>query len=308
MGRTIAWIGLLAGIPTSAWAQCTIVNSASYQPGLPSGGALGTAFCSGVTIIPGTIVPGLYVAPPSSPLPFMLGNVGVEVNQAPAPILAVFIPPGGNSSGVLQVNFQVPLARDSTALQDTFDMGRFELLLPPVFNGTLQPRFPTTPVPGAGQGGFFADANGYAIAQHASDHTAVTVDHPAHAGETISVFANDFFPVWPPPPLAVPVPSAPVYQFDSGLINYRYPFYHANLFLQDYPPYQFGIGSVAFTEPLQVVFKGLAVNQIGVEEIRFVVPATQAPGDWALFFLAGSCQTGSCGPGIASVSVKLPVR
>jgi hypothetical protein len=37
----------------------------------------------------------------------------------------------------------------------------------------------------------------------------------------------------------------------------------------------------------------LAANQMGVEEIHFVVPANQAPGNWALFSNAGSCTDGS---------------
>jgi hypothetical protein len=58
---------------------------------------------------------------------------------------------------------------------------------------------------------------------------------------------------------------------------------------------------------------GLAPGMIGVEQINFVVPANQAPGDWALFVNIGSCPDGrgnKCHPQGASSSpyVKLPVR
>jgi hypothetical protein len=50
---------------------------------------------------------------------------------------------------------------------------------------------------------------------------------------------------------------------------------------------------------------------IGVEQINFTVPLSQAPGDWALFFNFGSCPDGSghCDKiGISTSYAKLPVR
>ena len=55
---------------------------------------------------------------------------------------------------------------------------------------------------------------------------------------------------------------------------------------------------------------------IGVEQINFVVPSNQAPGDWALFYNIGTCDaSGACeNPGFfasaasSSPYVKLPVR
>jgi uncharacterized protein (TIGR03437 family) len=306
MIRTVAFVGMLTGASIVAGAQCSVVNSASYQPGLPSGGALATIFCPQ---LPGKA--GLYIAPSSAPPPFALGGLEVLVNRTPAPLLAVYIPSPGNSAPG-QVNFQVPLSRSITALGAP-DTTELFLDVNPVVSVTMDLRISGSFQ--AGLGGFFADANGYAIAQHASDNSPVTTASPAHPGETTVVFANDFYQVWPPPPIGIPVPKDIPFQYDPGLPNYYFQFF--NLFLQDYPtpsqcvPVSQGQCSIARTPALQILFRGLAANQIGVEEIHFVVPANQAPGDWALFFNRGSCTDGSglCGGiAVSSAYVKLPVR
>src|SRR5581483_5072132 len=102
-------LSLMAMWPGISWStiQCSsVVNSASYEPGLPAGGALATLFCTGV---PGT--PGLYVAPSGASLPFALSGIHIEVNSILAPVLAVFIP-GPGQTAPAQVNFQVPVERN----------------------------------------------------------------------------------------------------------------------------------------------------------------------------------------------------
>jgi hypothetical protein len=152
--------------------------------------------------------------------------------------------------------------------------------------------------------------NGFAIARHASDSSAVTAENPARAGEMIIAYANDFFRVWPPPPIGVPVPEQPQFQFISELATvFRIARF---LYLQDYPQPDARGNTWTSTPALQITFAGLAVGQIGVEEIRFVVPADKQPGDWALFFNSGSCPDGrgnQCSVfGSSSPYVKLPVR
>jgi hypothetical protein len=74
--------------------------------------------------------------------------------------------------------------------------------------------------------------------------------------------------------------------------------------------------SYTHTPALKVLFKGLAPGKVGIEQIDFVVPENQAPGDWALFFNRGSCPDGTgriCDSSDAqkarsSLYVKLPVR
>jgi hypothetical protein len=173
-----------------------------------------------------------------------------------------------------------------------------------------------TPLTPPSWGGFLMDENGYAIAQHASDYSLVTTQNPAHAGEIIIAYANDFFTVWPPPPIGFAVPLQPLFQ-PSGSPPAAY-----GLYLQDYPvPIEpicggcFPSGSFTGTPALQTPFQGLAPTLIGIEQINFVVPAYQQPGVWALFYNSGSCPDGSgykCesafGVGASSPYVKLPVR
>jgi uncharacterized protein (TIGR03437 family) len=298
MRRTLVLFGLAAASVWQAWPQPKIdavVNAASFQPGLPAGGSLATAFCSNLTHT-GSTKPGIYIA--SSPVPYELGGLSVSVNGARAPILAVVI----TSSGAVwnaQINFQVPLERNVSVRNSRFpgSMGAGQSGLEPL------PDLPQW-------GGFFSDANGYAIAQHASDYSPVTPENPAHPGETIIAYANDFFTVWPPPPIGSPVPPQPLFQI-LKLTGVYFPGY---VYLQNYPTLDFHGNSWASTRALETPFLGLAPGMIGVEQINFVVPANQQPGDWALFFNAGSCPDGSPTPGKCGLNgssspyVKLPVR
>src|SRR3974390_836068 len=61
-----------------------IVNAASYEAGVPRGGALASIFCTGLLDINGTILPQ-----PSSPLPSSLHDVQVRINGGTAPILSI---------------------------------------------------------------------------------------------------------------------------------------------------------------------------------------------------------------------------
>ncbi len=199
-----------------------------------------------------------------------------------------------------QVNFQVPLERNAsvrTGFSGFMGIG-------PVADLKPLPELPEW-------GGFFSDANGFAVAQHASDFSPVTPDNPAHPGEAIVVYANDFFPVWPSPPVGFQAPLQPLFEdLSSRLLGIRG---HGYLYLQKYPSLDSRGQSYASTPALETPFQGLAPGLIGVEQINFVVPKNQEAGDWDLFFNAGSCPDGS--PGIrcsntaeSSPSVKLPVR
>jgi hypothetical protein len=203
-----------------------------------------------------------------------------------------------------QINFQVPLERNASLITGS---GSFPGYLWIKRVGEREP-LPDLPE----WGGFFSDANGHAIAQHASDYSPVTPENPARPGETIIAYANDFITVWPPPPIGIPVPPQPLFQTVSAQWTaMRTPGY---LYLQDYPTLDFHRDSWTWTPALKTPFMGLAPGMIGVEQINFVVPANQQPGDWALFFNIGSCPDGNtvprkCGTtGRSSPYVKLPVR
>lgn len=306
VSKLIAVWALLAAPVQQAWSQpqiTAIVNAASFQSGLPSGGSLATVFCSGLT----GVKPGTYVAS-GSPLPYTLGGLRVSINNGLAPMLALVV----DSSGNAQLNFQVPLERNASLSPSG---GQYTGSLSAC--GAVMTQFPAP----TGWGGFFADVNGYAIAQHTSDYSLVTPQNPAHAGETLVAYSDDFFPVWPSPPIGFQTPGQPLFQIlPLSLVSsvYMAGSSESYLFLQAYPQPICLIGghcdqSFTNTPALQVTFEGLAPGQIGVEQINFVVPANQAPGDWALFFNQGSCPDGSgppgrCGYGYSSPYVKLPVR
>jgi len=273
----------------------SIQNSASKQEGLPGGGGLATILLTRLPAGPGTFTAS------TSPLPYRLYDFEVTINGAPAPLLEVFVPaPGDNTPA--RIDFQVPMERNATLRAGGQDVGGW-LAVARRGSGIVG----LTQLPTSALGGFFSDANGYAIAKH-TDGTPVSLDNAARPGETIIVYANDFFFVWPPPAIGYPVPEQPAFEFRYTLK------YGEHLYLQEYPgmnaPF-FHSGSFATTPEVQMTFRGLAANQIGVEEIHFIVPANQKPGDWALFFNVGSCpdRGGPCDTrGSSSAYVKLPVR
>jgi uncharacterized protein (TIGR03437 family) len=301
---------MLAAIAVCAWGQptVTVFNAASFQPGVPSAGALATAYVTGFS----GLIPGVYTAPLTQPLPTFLGGVVVSVNDASAPLLAVIVPSDGSQP--VQVNFQVPPERDasnSTYLYFFPSAGASALYI-----GYLVVAAQTTgpnaaALSGLGTppawGGFFATTNGFASAIHASDSSPVTTQNPAHPGETIIAYGDDFFTTWPPPPIAVwPDPDIITTYQPNNLSG------DTHLYLQTYPqttgcPLPFPnpptcTHSVTNTPALQTPFIGLAAYEVGVEEIRFVVPANQQPGNWALFFNNGSCPDGSGVPGTCNAN------
>ncbi|MCC7343008.1 MAG: hypothetical protein IT170_18140 [Bryobacterales bacterium] len=270
-----------------------VVNSASFEPGLPAGGSLATVFVSGFSEF--ELKPGTYIAE-GTILPFSLAGREIIVNGASAPILAVIVSRLG-----LQINFQVPLERNAS-LAGALGASAGALAVAGV---VLTPLPRLSPV-----GDFFADANGFAIARHASDNSPVSLDNPARPGETIHAYANDFFAVWPPPPIGSAVPEQP--QFLRLPIGQSIIRDSGDLYLQEYPKLNLKGQSFTNTPALDIKFAGLAPGKIGVELITFVVPANQQPGDWALFFNLGSCPDGRGAAcyvfGRSSPYVKIPVR
>ncbi len=291
---------LILAFSSLAWGQPqipSVVNSASFETGLPAGGALATLFVSGVS---GS--PGIHTAPPGQALPLSLAGIQISVNSAFAPILAVIIPPSG-SSGYTQINFQVPMERNASPSANSF-LGNFSVFGPSPGISVPVPSLPEW-------GGFFSSGSGYAAALHASDRSLVTTQNPAHPGEPIIAYGDDLYAVWPATPMAIPIPTQPTFEL-ANLPSRGEP---GNIYLQTYPTPgpSFPTGatvSCTNTPALQVSFEGLAAGMVGVEEIDFVVPANQTPGNWALFFNIGSSSDGSgCNGNSASSSpyVLVPI-
>jgi len=281
-----------------------VVNSASFQSGLPAGGALATVYVSGLT----ALTTGIYIAPSSQPLPHTLGGVTVTVDNDFAPLLAVIVP--SDASGYVQVNLQVPLSANASLLSGSAYAGN--LIVTDGVNNAVRNETGNVPQ----WGGFFSGANGYAIARHASDSTLVTPQNPAHRGGSIIAYADDFFLTWPRPPIAIPTPPQVPYQPDYSLRASP-----GNLYLQTYPnpvitcaPIP-GLcnGGTPDTPALTINSVSLAVGSVGVEEVNFVIPSNQPAGTFALFF--NGCANsgaipGGCGgiSGDSSPYVMLPVN
>jgi uncharacterized protein (TIGR03437 family) len=313
MTRTIGLLCLMAVAAPQVRSDVqvhSIRNSASPNWGTPRGGSLATIDCSGL-VGP----PGLVTAPAGAPLPFKLSDIGVILSGASAPILSVFIPTVEEAAaGALQqIHFQIPMERNSGvevsgvrnwALPLVHQAGSYRTVM--LLNG---------PASGQSFGAFFSDGNGLAVAEHTSDRRPVTRENPARPGETITVYANDLFTVWPPPPMGLPVPEQPRFEFSPELaaqtLGVDDGYDKGNLFLQEYPELDSERRSYTNTPALKILFQGLAVGKIGIQQIDFVVPANQPPGDWALFFNVGSCPDGS-GPctteARSSLYALLPVR
>ena len=79
----IVWLSM-AGIARAQIQILAVVNSASYQAGIPELGGFATIFCTGLTGIAGVVSPATQ-----SPLPLQLAGVLVTVNLGAAPLLAV---------------------------------------------------------------------------------------------------------------------------------------------------------------------------------------------------------------------------
>src|SRR5262249_51173679 len=146
-------------------------------------------------------------------------------------------------------------------------------------------RPPGTPT---ANGAFFTDDRGYVRAEHSADHSPVTAANPAHPGEAITVYGNDFYTVWPTPPVGFRTPSlwsfcgSELYQYRPELPGPAAAFDYRYLYLQKYVYPDANHNQFTDTPAVEITFQGLAPEKIGIEQIDFVVPANQPPGDWAL--------------------------
>jgi uncharacterized protein (TIGR03437 family) len=271
--------------------QCSlVVNSASFEPGLPEPGSLATVFCTGIRT-----VSGIVAAPTFSPLPQQLSGVSILINDFyVTPILAV-----ANLGDRQLVNFQVPherlLAQKSRLQVLTYDSSGAQNSAP---IDNLD--YPKT-------GGFFSDAGGLAFARHAADGSWVTAQNPATTGETITILGTGFGATYPPKPVAFPAPASPAF---SGNLDFLVPGTEYNL---SQPLRVLNVGPRA----AKVSSIGLAAGYLGVDQIVFDVPDGAGSGGTVdLNLQAGSTVCGpfpithGCHftPLNTSNTVKLPLR
>lgn len=154
------------GQPLSLAAN-SLVNAASYVPGLPFAGGLATVFVDGLKGVDG------IVTATGSPLSTTLAGVSVKVGGELAPILAVASLPGGGQ----QINFQVPLDL----------LGEWTVEIDANGISTFTAALPVAP-------GIFTLADGSAAVQHAADFSLVTSANPVVPGEILTIYATGLGP------------------------------------------------------------------------------------------------------------------
>ena len=235
-------------------------DSATFTPGLPSGGSLASLFCTGLTAIEGIQTFTAY------PLPYEIAGVTVAVSGVAAPLLAV-----ANLGGYQQINFQVPGIASPPPSQTIEVSWRGQ-------TGRIEWQAPTA------WGVFFMDASGYAVVQHV-DESLVTQDHPAQPGEVLVVYATnlDSFgnisgapQVIGYPAQAVPLPSLLPSRVGDGLRI------APSLNVND--------------RPAELLYSGLTPGSVGVFQVNFRVPESTPDGDAVLTAVRGTCLAiGGCG-------------
>lgn len=257
-GNVYAWINGFAGLPVSGvdagghslikvdpvgspplFAGAGVVSSAGFSPGT-AGGGLASIFGTGLSTADG------IVSAPGFPLPTTLAGTSVWFGGGlfggrPASILAA-----AKVNGQEQVNVQVPvldmniqadfsadfskvIMRRGRALGFAFDVKVFSAYWPSIF----------------------LSADGQPVVTHA-DYSLVTASNPAHAGETIVIFATGLGAVTPPIATGAAAPMSPL---TATVI-----------------PFTVAIGG----QGAPVAFEGLAPGFAGLYQVNAVVPAVPA--------------------------------
>jgi uncharacterized protein (TIGR03437 family) len=177
-------------LPSPAAAEIMVLaltDAATFTPGLPQVGSLGTIFCTGLTGISGVQTATRY------PLPFEMSGVSVWVHSIKVPLLAI-----ADFGSYQQINFQ---------RWDGCHANPYVVVTQGGATGSIL--IPTQP---PAWGVFFTDANGYGAAQH-SDYSLVTPDHPARPGDILVAYATNlvgFAGVYSHPNFGMPAPSDPL--------------------------------------------------------------------------------------------------
>ena len=163
---------LTAAVPARGATQVlAVTSSANFAQGLTLPGSLASIFCTGLQNLPGLVAAQGY------PLPRELAGVTVTVNGIGAPLLAVANLAAGSYQ---QINIQIPWQAAAPLAFEVRQAGATAHFTPSVNDGW---------------GVFFVDAEGNAIAQHASDYRLVTRSDPARGGEWVVVYATNLGPV-----------------------------------------------------------------------------------------------------------------
>lgn len=235
--------------PASGQIRCRLTAGSNYFPGLVASGGLASLFCTGLER-----TQGLHTAD-GFPLPFELAGVRVKIAGVDAPILAV-----ADFGNYQQINFQSPIETDDRnpsgdyPYEVTRDGGRFQ-----GYTRSVGPAL-------------FEDANGFALAQHASDFSLVTRENPARAGEYIILYGTgltNYSNIRNSPPFGIPAPFQPLSSAQVVFGPTRGPFLSVS------PPTGSGT-RISFS------WAGLVPGVVGVFQINFQMPARVSTGKYSL--------------------------
>ena len=256
----------------------TVTSAAGFTQEVPAAGSLAIVYCTGLTGIDGV------QASPGPPYLFELAGVHVTANGKPAPILAI-----ASLTGYQQINIQVPWEGNSPInVSQGSDQASIEIFPPQAW------------------GVFFADSNGYIIAQHAADYSVVTPTNPARPGEWIVAYATNLGAVQFQPGTDQPAQANPL----SPVITKS-----PNLAVAPDVAFALNIVSSPADLPVETNYIGLTPGLVGVYQVNFHVPIAAPAGDNSLYlekvescYFPSYCGGFSGGSKLTiSVTAKLPV-
>jgi uncharacterized protein (TIGR03437 family) len=267
---------LFASLLCGQIGNIVVTSGASFQPGLPQLGSIGTIFCTGLSI------QGV-VSARDLPLPTSLAGVTVTVGGAAAPLFAV-----ADLGSFQQINFQVPLE----AVSDQIAVSQ---------NGLQATMTPALTLNVAGD--FFRiGGTRYGIFQHGADYSLVTQDNPARGGETIIAYATGLSAAYPAVPTGQPAPLSPLSHVPQSIDTAQlgYDIEQTGLSVNgiavfDPPPIS---GDSTGKQPIP--FMGLTPGAVGLYQINFTFPSGVSAGDATIQLVRHTC------PGGGSISCNRP--
>lgn len=172
------------------------------------------------------------------PLPFEVEGVSVRFGAAPAPILAVSHI-DGQEAVTVQVPFEIPVGRTTVTLRVGDQSAIKQVLVLPATPGIFQAKMNDSKVRGI---------------VLRTDGSVVDLDHPAHPGDRLRLFATGLGPLEPAvrtnEPGVAPAISGPIWRLIIGVNHQGVPLISARY----------------------------AASMVGVEEITFEVPRDVPPG------------------------------
>jgi uncharacterized protein (TIGR03437 family) len=176
---------LITEARTTAGPVASVVNAASFEPGVPPG-SLGFVLGRSLSTVTGA------VDAPSAPLPATLNETSVRINGASVPLVSV-AHMSGQDQIVFQMPYEIPPGPATLVVQSALGS-----------SDSYQFDVPTT------QPGVFTFDGTTAAALHAIGYGVISDASPAAAGEVIVLFATGLGATSNQPPTGTAAPLAPL--------------------------------------------------------------------------------------------------